>query len=546
MISPGADPEDLLALILPPPPREAIAAALASSRLLEEAADALAAVGTHGSSAALTATYQRLAVAAAGGCALAGTLGASTTAVAAFAEVVEAESAWARWACTALTDPVEAARAVWSAAARIDAAASSACASLVAAASALPTGHARGRHRESAAPPRLPGARVALTSLWDDLTRTATGWAAAVAAAGSRAVREVLADQAALLGRDLLGLGVAVLLADAAASPRTRAVLLVAAADLLGGGDNSTAAGAAENAARRYLAAGLGMLAMSQALQPTPRVHPYGSAPGVAHTAPMRRAAQAAAADPPATLAEAIATMDAVDHAGGEGDDVTTAVAVERLDFVDGDGAVLETRWIVTLPSTQEGVGSLLAPSLADAGTLGDWESDAASWWNSATGSSLTTAYERAALDAMEMAGIGQDEPVMLAGFSQGGMIAADIARSDAHDFTIAAVLGVGSPIDDPGIADGVAVVQLAHTDDSLVPQADGVYRAPDSALHLSIVAGSGGHDAGAYVATAGALDGPDATRAADLLSGFVGVEATAVAGAVAVRSSGEVYEFRE
>ncbi len=535
-----AGPEDVLALIAGPPSPQAITRARNSAAALAEEAATVRALALTGSSAALSATREVLADVASDTASVAAALEAATAAIAGYAEAVEAETTWARWACMALVDPIESIRAAWQAVERIDEAAAVASSALLAAVASLPTtpGRAGGAAQGMVGGDALQG--------WRAVAGTVTGWVSTAAAACVRGAREALADYATAMGRDLIGLGLAWMLADAATSHEVRARLVAVAADLLNGGDNSAAVRTAEELARHYFAAGLGTLAIAQALQPTPRVHPYGSAPGVTHTPQMTFAAHQAVASPPSTVAEAITTMDAVDHAGGEGDDVTTAVAVERLDFVDEDGTVLETRWIVTLPSTQEGAAGLLAPSWADAGALGDWESDAASRWNSATGSSLTTAYERAVLDAMEAAGIGAGEPVMLAGFSQGGMIAADIARSDAHDFQIDAVFAVGSPIDDPPVPPGIATVQLAHTDDSLVPQVDGVYRAPPTDTAVSIVTGTGGHDAGEYVATAESLTGPEADRAAALLAGFVGVEASAVDGAVAIQSHGAVYEFRE
>lgn len=41
---------------------------------------------------------------------------------------------------------------------------------------------------------------------------------------------------------------------------------------------------------------------------------------------------------------------------------------------------------------------------------------------------SLRSQYERAILEAMKQAGVGADDPVMLVGFSQGGIVAGHVA----------------------------------------------------------------------------------------------------------------------
>jgi len=78
----------------------------------------------------------------------------------------------------------------------------------------------------------------------------------------------------------------------------------------------------------------------------------------------------------------------------------------------------------------------------------------------------------RAAVDAMRAAGIGAENPVMMVGHSQGGILAARIAQ--AETFRISEVITVGAPIHQVAIAGDVTVTAIEHTED-LVPTLGGV-----------------------------------------------------------------------
>ncbi len=80
----------------------------------------------------------------------------------------------------------------------------------------------------------------------------------------------------------------------------------------------------------------------------------------------------------------------------------------------------------------------------------------------------------RAGLAAMRAAGIREGEPVMLAGFSLGGMVAAQVAvRAAAEGFTVSHLVTGGAPLGRVRIPSGVRVLALEHVLD-IVPRIEG------------------------------------------------------------------------
>jgi hypothetical protein len=92
------------------------------------------------------------------------------------------------------------------------------------------------------------------------------------------------------------------------------------------------------------------------------------------------------------------------------------------------------------------------------------------------------TSYERGVLAAMSAAGVGPDDPVLLVGHSEGGMVAVNAAIHCAasHRFRISHVLALGSPLGETAAAvpRGVSVLALENTAD-VVPALDGSSNAP-------------------------------------------------------------------
>jgi hypothetical protein len=167
-------------------------------------------------------------------------------------------------------------------------------------------------------------------------------------------------------------------------------------------------------------------------------------------------------------------------------------------------------RWIVQLPSTQT------------------WHPTAGQAPNDITADFVAlslreTTMTRAALEAMRIAGIGPDEPVLAAGFSLGGMVAAQIAEvAPDNGFRVTHVVTAGSSVGRDRIDPGIRVLSIEHILDS-VPRIDGRENpvrgdaAPGSPEWVTVKAGpplprgydvSSTHHSPSYAETAGAIQG--------------------------------------
>ena len=180
----------------------------------------------------------------------------------------------------------------------------------------------------------------------------------------------------------------------------------------------------------------------------------------------------------PARLGDVFGEASEVDDAGGTGPgpDESTVVKIEKI--VDEYGNV---SWRVVLPSTQD--WQALAPFMSDEqksimeklaatgqyvfddGSTADVDSNIALMLFP----ELRTQYERAVIAAMEEAGVrgGPDgDPIMLVGFSQGGIMAGHLAANRSEQFNFQAVIVGGSPIDTMNIPPKTTVVSFQHTGD--------------------------------------------------------------------------------
>ena len=80
----------------------------------------------------------------------------------------------------------------------------------------------------------------------------------------------------------------------------------------------------------------------------------------------------------------------------------------------------------------------------------------------------------RAGIAAMAAAGIAPGEPVMLAGFSLGGMVAAQVAvRAERYGFMVTHLVTAGSPLGRVPVPSGIRVLALEHVLD-IVPRIEG------------------------------------------------------------------------
>lgn len=94
---------------------------------------------------------------------------------------------------------------------------------------------------------------------------------------------------------------------------------------------------------------------------------------------------------------------------------------------------------------------------------------------------SLCSQYDRAVLAAMQQAGVGPNDPVMLVGFSQGGIMAGHLAAYNSDDNWDAVVVA-GAPIDSMPIPSTTTVVSVQHSGDP-VPRLDSMPRAAQDEL---------------------------------------------------------------
>ncbi|WP_182112478.1 hypothetical protein [Actinotalea sp. JY-7876] len=125
-------------------------------------------------------------------------------------------------------------------------------------------------------------------------------------------------------------------------------------------------------------------------------------------------------------------------------------VGVQRLDHDDG-----RRTWVVAIPGTQDWspvAGPNPMSLSSNFAIIGGAPDDAT----------------RTVVEAMTQAGVAPGEPVLLAGHSQGGMVATAIAADPAlaERFAVAAVLTAGSPVAAVDLPAGVAALHLQHDGD--------------------------------------------------------------------------------
>lgn len=203
--------------------------------------------------------------------------------------------------------------------------------------------------------------------------------------------------------------------------------------------------------------------------------------------------ARSAPASPPSGVADLLRRVSACYPDAG------AAPGTVRVDGVRGaDG---RRAWVVEIPGTQEWSpvpGRNPADLTADVAALGR----------------ASTAAAATVVRALELAGAAVGEPVLLAGHSLGGMLAAGLASDAAFTrrFRVTHVVTAGSPVAGFPVQPGVAVLALEH-DDDLVPALDGAPN-PDRADWVTARSApdrgrdpSRAHDSHGYAGTGALVD---------------------------------------
>jgi hypothetical protein len=156
------------------------------------------------------------------------------------------------------------------------------------------------------------------------------------------------------------------------------------------------------------------------------------------------------------SLADLVGVNGTTDRMGGAD---STVIDIKQV--VGPDGTV---HWVVSLPSTQDWQ---FGP---DAGALNDRDSNVALMLDNPV---LRTAYERAVLEAMSDAGVPPGGDVVLTGFSQGGIMAANLAADGTFPYNTVGVVTNGSPVDSFDVPAHIPVYAFQHATDA-VPMLDG------------------------------------------------------------------------
>lgn len=154
------------------------------------------------------------------------------------------------------------------------------------------------------------------------------------------------------------------------------------------------------------------------------------------------------------SLSDLVGVNGTTDEMGGA--DATT-IDVKKVIGPDGT-----EHWVVSLPSTQDWTGG--------AGALNDRDSNVALMLDNPA---FRGVYERAVLQAMSDAGVPPGGDVVLTGFSQGGIMAANLASDRTFPYNTVGVVTNGSPVDSFDVPPHIPVYAFQHATD-VVPTLDG------------------------------------------------------------------------
>lgn len=161
------------------------------------------------------------------------------------------------------------------------------------------------------------------------------------------------------------------------------------------------------------------------------------------------------------SFADFVGVNGTTDRMGGKD---STAFDIKLVRADDGS-----EHWVVSLPSTQEWLDA------GGEGAMNDGKNNLGLMLNG----DLQTQFERAALRAMQEAGMADGDPVVFTGFSQGGILAAKLASSGDLPYDPIGVITNGSPVDGFDVPSDVPVVAFQHSND-IVPKLDGNFGGSD------------------------------------------------------------------
>jgi hypothetical protein len=168
------------------------------------------------------------------------------------------------------------------------------------------------------------------------------------------------------------------------------------------------------------------------------------------------------------SMADLVAQNGYTDGMGGPD---RTVIDIKKVQNENGE------HWIVSLPSTQDWnalrgmFGGDFMDTLKDYPASNDLDTNIALMLMD--NPHLATTYERGVLQAMSDAGVGPGESVVFTGFSQGGIMAANLAADPSLPYKVVGVVTNGSPVDTFWIPKDVPNVSFAHVSD-VVPMLDG------------------------------------------------------------------------
>lgn len=140
---------------------------------------------------------------------------------------------------------------------------------------------------------------------------------------------------------------------------------------------------------------------------------------------------------------------------GGQSDDATS-IRVQQILGADG-----ENRYVVYIPGSYGDPANIVNPSDVNGNPM-DWNQNLGAFNGADTDS------QQAVEAAMRAAGIPRGAEVLLAGHSQGGIVAGNLAadaefNGGSHGYTVTDVVTVGSPVEQISFPSGTSSLNLAH-----------------------------------------------------------------------------------